>query len=340
MASGCVATVLVLSSLCASPTPAVAQVHGSPQQPNLPAALGERVKPGDLIAVRLTTGEDVVGAFSGASSSSVTLTTMAEGVARRIPAEAVREIVLRRGGNRLKRGIAIGVPLGAWFGTAGCYQVETPGRPDTGSSCGASVLAGAAIVGGVGALIGRRVWHPAVLYSAGPAPSTDATGQSAEAPVPVPSLSALATRLQPFDTVYARGPDRRETVGHFVSASDASLRLEIDGQMREIPASELQEVASRGGTRVRVHLLRGFLVGAAVGSVVLLLSDDYSDEWTPGAALFLGAIGGGAIGLQVGAVIGAFDHERRVVYRRAGPLVRVAPMLGPDRRGAMMSIQF
>jgi len=55
------------------------------------SALSPRVKPGDTLAVRVTSGEELVGTFSRASA----LTVVVNGQSREIPANAVQRVVLR-----------------------------------------------------------------------------------------------------------------------------------------------------------------------------------------------------------------------------------------------------
>jgi hypothetical protein len=78
--------------------------------------------------------------------------------------------------------------------------------------------------------------------------------------------------------------------------------------------------------------LFGFLTGAAAMNIAFAGA---------GAEYILPAtvVGGGA-GLLGGALIGAFVHERPLVYRAAAPTVRVMPVLAPDRVGVMASVQF
>ena len=102
--------------------------------------LWSRVRPGDSIYVRETSGEDFVGTFSRASESSLTMAV--NGQSREIPAVSVQHVVRRRGGNHVRRGLLIGASIGALLGTRGCYRVDNVYNPaGSGPSCGASVLA-------------------------------------------------------------------------------------------------------------------------------------------------------------------------------------------------------
>lgn len=310
------------------------------------SALSSRVKPGDMVSVRLTSGEDIVGTFLRASASSLTVTV--GGQSREIPANDVQQVVRRHGANRVTRGLLIGGPLGAFLGSGYCYRVDTSsylsgtGPPP---SCGASVLAGAAIGAGVGALIGSRVWRPALVYSTPPS-APAATGRAAvdtptsvaaptrvDVRAPVASLGALSSRVKPFETIYVRNVSGEDIAGKFSRASEASLTMEVDGQTRDIPVSDVQQVWLRGGNRVKRGMLFGFLAGAAVA----IPAGWNAEPQIPPVVL---AGSAGVVGLLCGAAIGAFIHERPLVYRAAAPTVRVTPVLTPDRIGVMASVHF
>jgi hypothetical protein len=316
------------------------------------SALSSRVKPGDTVSVRLTSGEDIVGTFSRASASSLTVTV--GGQSREIPANDVQQVVRRHGANRVRRGLLIGGPIGALLGSSNCYRVDTSSyRPGTGPppSCGVSVLAGVAIGAGVGALIGSRVWRPALVYPTPPSaptargraavdtPTSVAAPTRVDVRAPVASLGALSSHVKPFETIYVRKVSGEEITGTFSRASEASLTMEVDGQTRGIPVSDVQQVWLRGGNRVKQGMLFGFLAGAAIADIAAISSSSGSDS-SVGAGIFVGTVAGGGAGLIWGALIGAFVHERPLVYRAAAPTVRVTPVLTPDRIGVMASVHF
>lgn len=308
------------------------------------SALSSRVKPGDTVSVRVTSGEDIVGTFSRVSAS---LTMVVDGQSREIPEDAVQHVVLQRGRNRLMLGLLIGAPFGAYAGSSNCYRVDTSSyRPGTGPppSCGASVLAGVAIGAGVGALIGSRVWRPTLVYSTPPvAPAARGPAAGAPTPVdasapvdtraPVAALGALSSRVLPFEKIYVRRVSGEEIVGSFSRASEASLTVGVDGHTREIPAGDVQQVWRRGANRVRKGMLFGFLTGAAVTNIIFV------GGFGPEAILPATVIGGGT-GLLWGGLIGAFVHERPLVYRAPAPTVRVMPVVVPGRVGVMASVHF
>jgi len=334
------------------PPAAHAQANNTPEGGASVGALSSRVKPGETVSVRTMSGEVVVGMFSRASE--VSLTVVVDRASREIPGSTVRQVVRQRGANRLKRGLLIGAPLGALVGSGPCYRVDSP--PDSpgsgnGASCGASVLAGAALGAGIGAFIGSRFWRPTIVYSApgdsSPAPTraTAETPALVEAPRPVDeralvtSLGELSSRVTPFDTVYVRTRSGADIAGRFSNASEALLVVEVDGQAQTIPASDVQQVRRRGGNRAKQGALSGFIAGASVGITVLTTSDSESD-YSTGEKVFLGAVAGGGTGAIWGAIIGAFVHQRPVVYQKGRPTVLVLPLLSPRATGVMASVPF
>jgi len=317
------------------------------------AALAARVQAGDTVSVRLTSGEAVAGTFVRASAVSLTLT--AAGQAREFMENEVQQVVRARGANRLRRGVLIGVPLGASVGSrSGCFRVDTSGYmpgTDPPAPCGAFVAAGMAAGGGLGALIGRRVTRPAVVYSAPAAPPVPAEREGISVPPSVapgppaastrsvPSLSSLSTRVIPFQTIYVRTRNGEDVAGAFSNASDERLRMEVGGRTWEIAAADVREVRLRGGNRAKRGGLIGLGAGAAIAGVMIAAGSRQSSDREASIAAVV-AIGGAGVGAAWGAIIGAFVHERPLVYRSVTPSVRVTPMVAPQHVGMLASVRF
>jgi hypothetical protein len=117
------------------------------------------------------------------------------------------------------------------------------------------------------------------------------------------------------------------------------LTLEVKGEMRDIPAADLQQVWQRGASQAKRGMLFGFLAGAAIADIAALTASSSEAGWSTGDKIFLGTLAGGGAGLIWGGLIGAFIHERTVVYL-ATPTVRVLPLLAPDRVGVMLAARF
>jgi hypothetical protein len=170
----------------------------------------------------------------------------------------------------------------------------------------------------------------------------DSFGSSAHADDSTPavrSLGALSSRVKPTNRIYVRKTGGEEISGRFLGASEVSLTLEIEGQAREIPASQVQRVTKRGGNRVLKGMVFGFLAGAAVGASALAASGSDSD-YSVWDRMFVGTVVGGGTGLAWGGIIGAFIHERPVVYLAPVPTVRLTPVFSPGRAGVVLRAQF
>jgi hypothetical protein len=163
--------------------------------------------------------------------------------------------------------------------------------------------------------------------------------EAGDSRAPVASLGALSSRVKPSDKIYVRKMSGEEVAGRFLRASDASLTLEIDGQTREIPAGDVQQVSRPGGNRVKQGMLFGFLAGAAVGLAAIAASHSESD-FSRGDKMFIGTVAGGGAGLMWGAIIGALVHQRPVVYQAAAPTARLTPVFAPGRASVMFAARF
>jgi hypothetical protein len=168
-----------------------------------------------------------------------------------------------------------------------------------------------------------------------PGPPAAQSQAAVGARAPVTSLGALSSRVKPSDRIYVRRTSGEEIVGRFSRASDVSLTLEVAGQTRELLATDVQQVRRRGGNRVKRGMLFGFLAGAAVGTAAGWDAEVDGDRITVVVAGM-----GGVVGLVWGAVIGAFVHERPLVYRATAPTVRVVPVFTPSRAGVTLAVRF
>jgi len=140
------------------------------------ASLSSEVAPGDRITVRTNTGTDVNGRFVRASGASIVV-DVGNGP-REIPASDVAEVRRHRGGTHVKKGLLIGIPIGALLGSSACYGgLDAPPQPsDNGAPCGVGVLLGAAGGGAVGALLGGMTFGSTVVYSVAPVASSHGIG--------------------------------------------------------------------------------------------------------------------------------------------------------------------
>ena len=189
--------------------------------------------------------------------------------------------------------------------------------------------------------IGRPIAAQTVTLPVAAASTSEGSpaAQASAGPDPIASLGALSSLVKPTDRIYVRKTSGEEIVGRFSHASQVSLTLEVEGRMRDVPAADVQQVWQRGASQAKRGMLFGFLAGAAIADIALTASSSESD-WSTGDKIFLGTLAGGGAGLIWGGLIGAFIHERTVVYRAAGPTVRVMPLLASDRFGVMLAARF
>jgi hypothetical protein len=153
---------------------------------------------------------------------------------------------------------------------------------------------------------------------------------------PAESLGVLSSRVMPFERIYVQTVNGEEIAGRFSLASSTSLTMEVDGYTREIAASDVRQVRRRGPNQVKRGMLVGYLSGVTLGLVGTMTSDS-SDK---GAGVFLSLTAAGGAGLIWGALIGAFIHERPVIYPLGSSSVQLTPLVGPSGASLVASVRF
>ena len=153
---------------------------------------------------------------------------------------------------------------------------------------------------------------------------------------PVSAFSDLWTRLKSGDRVFVTDGSGLAIDGVFAKASDSTLGLLVDGQVRDIPAADVREISRRGDS-----LWNGFLIGAgigaALGAVAYASCDDAYGECTDQAAsAAIGAVSGALIYGGIGALIDHFIKGRTVVFRVKSTAFWLRP--GIERGGAALSL--
>jgi hypothetical protein len=113
--------------------------------------LWSRVRPGDTVYVRQQDGEEIRGAFSGASASAITLLIDAQ--LREIPSADVREVRRRTG--QLGRAMLFGTAAGAAIGAL---------HPPDGGTRGRSVMTGVVLGWLTGAMVGPHLPGRTLVY--------------------------------------------------------------------------------------------------------------------------------------------------------------------------------
>jgi hypothetical protein len=148
------------------------------------------------------------------------------------------------------------------------------------------------------------------------------------------SFDELRPLLEPGRAVVVTDVNGRRTRGTVADVSPTSLVL-LGPDGRTYGANEVDAIRTTPDSP-----WSGALWGAAVGAG-LATGDYLVDPSEPGnAAIFAAAIGlGAAIGAGIDALV---NRHGRLLYAppRRQPRVRLAPVLSPDRRGALLSIDF
>ena len=157
---------------------------------------------------------------------------------------------------------------------------------------------------------------------------------AANAEEPVSSFADLWARLKSGDRVFVTDGAGQQTVGVFAKVSDSTLSLLVEGQIRELPATEVREIARQGDS-----LLNGFLIGAGIGAVLEAAAFAECDEvfeecLHPAAAA---AVGGVVFG-GIGALIDHFIKGRTTVFRVKRTALRFRPDVSIAQNGAKVSI--
>jgi hypothetical protein len=120
--------------------------------------LFSRVRRGDTVYVRETSGQEIQGHFSRSSVSSLTI--VVDGQLRDIPSDGVQQI--RRRTSQFGRGLLVGPAIGAVIGALSPAQYQTRT---------ASAVSGAFVGALVGGVVGGLLPHRSVVYQPGAQPA-------------------------------------------------------------------------------------------------------------------------------------------------------------------------
>ena len=149
------------------------------------------------------------------------------------------------------------------------------------------------------------------------------SGCAAAEAQPVSSFPDLWMRLKSGDRIFVTDGGGQETSGVFAKVSDSTISLLMEGQVREMPSTEVREIARQGDS-----LLNGFLIGAGIGAALEAAAfadcDEFYEEClNPAAAA---AVGGLVFG-GVGALIDHFIKGRTVVFRASRTAFHLRPAI-------------
>jgi len=132
----------------------------------------------------------------------------------------------------------------------------------------------------------------------------------------VGSFDELSWLLKPGDTVEVLDACLNETRGMVAALSSSVLSVVIDGRRRDFQAPEVARV-NKEHRRPVAGLVWGASIGLGAGLGVAGLGCTMERSYCPGQPLYRGAplsAGFAAIGVGLGAAIGATKHTTSVIY--------------------------
>ena len=161
---------------------------------------------------------------------------------------------------------------------------------------------------------------------------TDDTGRELQGELIDLSPSALSVLVDERD-------DLQETDSAGKTRCPNGWRCSIEEQTRyDLRETEITGITQRHPDSLKDGALRGFMAGAAVGSILVATR---GGGYHPGYML-AGAIFFGGLGVSVGMGVDAARAGSRVVYdtRGSSRRVSVVPLLSRDRKGIAVSLGF
>jgi hypothetical protein len=157
------------------------------------------------------------------------------------------------------------------------------------------------------------------------------------------TLAELPAVVKPGETVYVTDATgiRNKYKMQGVSVDASTLLLERHGAVLQLPEDQVLNIAVRRSDRLWNGALIGGLIGASpllVTAAVCLAVDGCASE-ALAASLFTGLIGAG-----IGVGVDAAFRETHLIYSAVDPAPKprivVAPMVGGQRKGALIQINF
>jgi hypothetical protein len=150
----------------------------------------------------------------------------------------------------------------------------------------------------------------------------------------------LRARLKTGDVVSVTDDAGKQTNGR-VESLGGSLRLSVDGAVREFTSTQVTEIRRRGDSLTNGMVkgavfggLGGLLFGSAVKTIVEAEGEDFGGAF----AAFI-ALGAGA-GAGIGAGLDAAVTGSTLVYKRPTRTVTVGPVVAPRAQGVRISLAF
>ena len=163
--------------------------------------------------------------------------------------------------------------------------------------------------------------------------------QSASAQGIAGSFEQLQLLVRPGDKVTVTDTSGRESSGRISELSDSGLTVLVNGARQEFTEREVTTIRQRRQDSLGNGAVWGIAVGGALAGGLVAAFWEGGDSAGEAAALV--AVYSG-IGAGIGVGVDALITRRHVIYQRSAPRVelRVAPLLTPARRGAVIAVRF
>jgi hypothetical protein len=162
---------------------------------------------------------------------------------------------------------------------------------------------------------------------------------------PAHSLKELESRVHIGDTVRIVDSAGQKTQGKFESISESSLRIRVEGSVREFREPAIREVQREFRDPIGNGAFKGALIGGgaglAAGVVIATGEACESGACAMQAVALAGAMGAG-IGAASGALVDSLKHSYATIF--TGPTLNrgwsVSPILSRDSKGVRVTVRF
>lgn len=175
----------------------------------------------------------------------------------------------------------------------------------------------------------RREWVTAVALLLGWSHAASAQGIAR-------SFDQLQLLVRSGDSVTVRDEQGRETSGKIESLSATTLTVGRGDARREFREADVTTIHQRRQDSLGNGALWGLGIGAALAAVPIALCEDCGGEAVAVALVY------GGLGAGIGVGIDALIARQQVIFQRPGATarLRVAPLVGGGRRGAVLAVTF
>jgi hypothetical protein len=167
-------------------------------------------------------------------------------------------------------------------------------------------------------------------------------GNPVEAQGVASSFDQLTVLVKPGDKISVVDVTGRKSNGRIGTMSRDALTLVTEGVPRRLGEGDVAQIRQRRDDSLKNGAIIGAVAGAAYFvTAAALLQDSDGGDVIVGTAIAGGVLFAG-MGAAAGVGIDALIARRQVIYQKpgGGSRVSVAPLFGPGRRGAAVSVMF